>query len=489
MITHRQARRSRFEAWPLFLLLVAVVGWSAWRAAHQSLTHDEAWTWTNFAAGGPSVIFGRYAPNNHVLHSLLVWAAEKLFGPHELALRVPALLGATLFLLGLVRLARRLLGEGWPALFFFGALALNPLFLDYFVEARGYSLMLAGLAWGAWLLHASVSGEGFSRRAAAGGSALLGLALAAVPSCAFAVVGVGGATLVHALRRGEKPRAALAILVLPGLTIAGTVLGLPLLHATPAQFHFGAESPWATAVGIVDATLAHLRPPYRSRPDGLARFIPIAAGILLALGVLAGISGLRDLLRKSPRRFFASALGLQILAVCAGVLFFHLPWPQERTALDLMFLGALAVGEAVGTSGRPRVRTLATWGMAILVVVSAFQLEGHRFRSHPYDAASRQVYEAVVKQARGMERRPVSVWAEARLARALEAYRQLRGDEDLLGRIVLGWKAPDRPFDLYVLTAERAKALEKASPLGALAHLFREVGRFDGGRVLVVRPR
>lgn len=489
MTTRRQTRRPRFAAWIFSFLLAAVVAWSAWRAAHQSLTHDEAWTWTHFAAGGPAVIFGRYAPNNHVLHSVLVWASERLFGPHELALRLPALLGATLFLLALVRLSRRLLGRGSLAVLFFATLALNPLFLDYFVQARGYSLMLAGLAWGAALLHASIEDESVSRRTAAWGSATLGLALAAVPSCAFAVVGLGSSTLVGALRRGETLARTLAILVLPGLAIAGAILGAPLLHATQAQFHFGAASPWATVLGIVDATFAHLPPPYGSRPEGMETLLRVAAGLVFAMGILLATLGLRDLFRSRPRRFFASALGLQVLAVCAGVLFFHLPWPRERTALGVMFLGALALGEAVGVSRQPRVRTLAAWVMAGIVAANLLQIEGKRFRSHPYDAASRQVYEAVTAEARGMTRHPVSVWAEARLARALEAYRQLRGDGDLLSRIVLGWKAPDRRYDVFVLTVEQAKRLGRALPRGTLIRMFREVGRFDEGRILVVRPR
>ncbi len=489
-VTPRRTPRSSFGSWAAPLLVVAIVAWSAWRAAQQSLTHDESWTWTQFASGGPWDIFGRYAPNNHVLHSLLMWGSARLFGPHEFSLRLPALLGGVLCLAALLRLSRRWFHHGGLALLFFSALALNPLFLDYFVQARGYSLMLAGLAWGAWWLSASVEGRAFAPRRAVRGSVAVGLALATVPSCAFAAVGLGGATAARALRRGGRLLPVLGAVALPGLAIAGAILGAPLLHANPAQFHFGASSPWSTALGIASASLTHLPPPYGSLSGTMEILVPPVAAVLLGAAFLLVIAGLGELFgRARPARFFAAAFTLQVVAVALGVWAFELPWPRERTALDLMMMGTLGLGEAWAVAGRSSLRTMAAWILAGILVANLVQIEGRRFRSHPYDAASREVYDTLAAEAAALDHGPVSVWAEARLGRALEAYRRLRGDEGLMNRIILGWKAPDRRYDFYVLTVEQAERMGRATPLGALDRVFQEVGRFDGGRILVVRPR
>jgi hypothetical protein len=77
------------------------------RAAIQSITHDEALTWLWFVSRGLRRVALTPQSNNHVLNSLLELASTRLIGPSPLGLRLPALIGATLYLVACERLCRR----------------------------------------------------------------------------------------------------------------------------------------------------------------------------------------------------------------------------------------------------------------------------------------------------------------------------------------------------------------------------------------------
>src|SRR5262249_59822866 len=97
-------------------------------------------------------VFEAWQANDHLLHTALAWLSVRAFGNSELALRLPALLGAALCLLALRRLARRVCGDGPLHLLALVLVAANPLVLDLLVAARGYGMALALLLWGAIVL-------------------------------------------------------------------------------------------------------------------------------------------------------------------------------------------------------------------------------------------------------------------------------------------------------------------------------------------------
>ena len=129
-------------------LLVALIAANVYRAATQSIVHDEALTWVEYLAGPASDIFTHYDANNHFLATILFKISTTLFGDSEFALRLPTLLAGAWFLWTVFRLLALLLGEGWLLLLGCAAIALNPILLDFLVAARGYGLALAGLFWG-----------------------------------------------------------------------------------------------------------------------------------------------------------------------------------------------------------------------------------------------------------------------------------------------------------------------------------------------------
>ena len=97
----------RFAArWLNTSFAVAIFAISVYRAATLALTIDEASTYVGYVHLGWNGIFhGPFDANNHILYSILEKFSRQWFGMSELSLRLPALLGAGLFLWSLARLA------------------------------------------------------------------------------------------------------------------------------------------------------------------------------------------------------------------------------------------------------------------------------------------------------------------------------------------------------------------------------------------------
>ena len=105
------------------------------------LRYDEAQT-IAIAMQPFGVAASKYdAPNNHVLHTLLVWVAHEFGDLNRVVLRMPAFLSFCLFLPLLWRFVRREYGAmaGEFAAVFVGA---SWFFLLYATNARGYTLLL-----------------------------------------------------------------------------------------------------------------------------------------------------------------------------------------------------------------------------------------------------------------------------------------------------------------------------------------------------------
>lgn len=115
----------------------------------QPMRYDESYTYLNYAGRPLVVLLATYEdPNNHVLHSLLVHLATRLFGNGPWAIRLPAFAAGVLIAPATMLLAR--LAAGRLAAWYAGlmAAASSPL-IEYSTNARGYTLvvLLTILAW------------------------------------------------------------------------------------------------------------------------------------------------------------------------------------------------------------------------------------------------------------------------------------------------------------------------------------------------------
>src|SRR4051812_43592818 len=95
------------------VLLSAVFLLCFYRAATQSLTIDESFTFLRYVNVSFTEALAEYSANNHVLQSLLMRVCRKLLGRSELVLRLPTLLGCVLFLTASYKITSKSIRQPW----------------------------------------------------------------------------------------------------------------------------------------------------------------------------------------------------------------------------------------------------------------------------------------------------------------------------------------------------------------------------------------
>ena len=109
---------------------------------NQSIAYDEAYTFIHFASRPFKHILADYsAPNNHIFHTILVGIAYRLFGGQAWVLRLPAFTAGILMIPAMYITARRFFSQ-YQALAAAGLVAVIPLFINYSVNGRGYTMLV-----------------------------------------------------------------------------------------------------------------------------------------------------------------------------------------------------------------------------------------------------------------------------------------------------------------------------------------------------------
>ena len=443
-------------------LLLGLFALCVYRAATQAVSHDEALTWLLYLDQPFSRMFGAWQPNDHVLHTALAWLSVHAFGSSELALRLPALLGAALCLLALRRLARRACGDGPLHLLALVLLAANPLVLDLLVAARGYGLALALLLWAAIVLLEALDADaaGASRPAAWWrASLLLGLCVTANLAFAPAALGLLGAAWLA----GPRSAGRLSALLLPGAALAAAVLLPPMLGVTQAAFIAGVERLSLMVDSLLQLSLAHHPAAWLPHEHGA-----LLRGGLQPAGRALAVLLLLLLLARCPRwlrrggpvdadeRVLALLGGALLLSLLRLVILHHvfgLLYPADRTALYLLplaLLPALVLAHR-GLSGRWR--PAAQGALAVLVAWGALQLaelQADRFALWALDAGARRTFETMEARQQRLPHRDVQLRVAHRfLAPAMRFYRETRG-ASWLAPVPNEWDVRDLDLD-YLL--------------------------------------
>lgn len=111
------------------------------RYLFQPIRYDEAFTLFNFAAVPLTVgLSTYYAPNNHLLHTLLLHFTQLAFGTDEWALRVPALIAGILVIPATYGAIRLVYGPD-AGLLASALVASSAVFVEFSTNARGYTLL------------------------------------------------------------------------------------------------------------------------------------------------------------------------------------------------------------------------------------------------------------------------------------------------------------------------------------------------------------
>jgi len=129
----------------LFLILGAItlIGFALRMLdINKSIAYDEAYTFIHFASRPFRHILADYsAPNNHIFHTILVGIAYRLLGGQAWVLRLPAFTAGILMIPAMYLTARRFFSAA-QALAAAGLVAVIPVFSDYSVNGRGYTMLM-----------------------------------------------------------------------------------------------------------------------------------------------------------------------------------------------------------------------------------------------------------------------------------------------------------------------------------------------------------
>jgi 4-amino-4-deoxy-L-arabinose transferase-like glycosyltransferase len=259
-------------------LLCAVFLLCLYRAATQSFTIDESFTFLHYVNVSFSQAMSEYSANNHVLQSLLMRVFRRLLGRSELVMRLPTLIGCVLYLTAVYGITVASIRNGWLRLLALAVMTLNPLVLDLLVAARGYALSL-GLSWWALYLAWSDLLEPKPRRLWLAG-VCAGLAVTANLIFVIPLAALGLMLMPLYARRGRFWH-LIDSYAGPAVIICFVFLFIPLLKSA-GQFYFGVATLRDTFGSLFGESLR--QPPAGSFIfDNLDRMIPDVSAHLAAV--------------------------------------------------------------------------------------------------------------------------------------------------------------------------------------------------------------
>jgi hypothetical protein len=484
--------RSSFRIAALVLLSV-LLATNFYRAATQSIVHDEALSWQLYLSGPVSAIFQTYSANNHFLATILFRLSTTLFGNSEFAMRLPTILAGAWFFWTVFRLCGLIFGDGWLFLLACAALTLNPILLDFLVAARGYGLAMAGLFWAlyqmlVWLhdREHGVSADMLHKRM---WKAALGCAIAVAANLimltpVFVLATAFCVLLLHnsetgaqselppptkARKKGKKakpesaPEPARSYTSFLHFVVPVVLLAIAFLLASPIELARGEDLYTGTSAAIESLrSLVHVSFSYGNGSGIMPRVERIwsdIALVFLPVVTLAAlvISVMTTRLARSPlvvAALFSSlaVVGSAILLAAAHLLS-GIPYPEDRTGIYFVPLASLAaLGLARILFERPG---FPGWiGLAAALVVASFAVEFaaqwnvNSFWVWRYDADTKRIFEAL--EAAPKPPGQVRLGASWVFEPALNYYREVR---------TAAWMAPvlrdgfDGARQFYVVSA------------------------------------
>ena len=378
-----------------------------YRAATQSITHDEAVTYENFVDAPWNVVFNSYDANHHVLHTIVCKVFVGLLGVSPLTLRLASVLSGLLYLFVILRICESLFGSGWYLVLSALLLSLNPYLLDFQSAARGYGMAVALLFLGLWEMLEWLR-EPLPARLIRAGVAL-GLSIAAnlvfaPPAAGLALMFLVAASYqrrsfqptVTVSKKGTKKETtnpfptlgqALVRFVLPMIGVTALIVLSPLSNSSGQQFYVGAASLRAGAESIVQDSLP-LAPAWL--------ITAVALVVLPALLLAAAWTGWRALSRWTASTLLersilltAGAMLAAFLGVVAGHVLFDVPYPEGRTGIywiPLLTFAGLALAKLW-----ERATIFLAVPLAACIALYAAEFRVSYYADWPYDRDDREI--------------------------------------------------------------------------------------------------
>ena len=443
------------------LLAVLVLAVSIYRAATQSITHDEARVFLLYMQGSVRHAFTYTGIQNHVLQAFLSRLMLTVFPAGAFVIRIPTLVATAVYCAAVIAICERLFDNRWMAWTAVALLTLHPYTLDFLSAARGYALMLAFLvAATAFLLPGVIPISERKANVLAGVS--LGLAVAATTACLFAVAGIVLAVATsYALSRRWRD-GIVQVAALCGVTaiVAAIPLANQLYRATGGDYQIalrlGGDSFLLEAASLVRASLSRDNPYLETmavvtRGDVAALvFTAIAFGVAVAA---AAARLPRWLWLKAADRalvWLVMMLAGTAVATVGAHLFLHVTYPQARMALYWIPFATLTFTLAWSRLAGRRFAHAAGWAVALVVLAVDLSLfDVTTYADWIPDAPDAALVDAIVTD-HGAGGRQASIGGSWILEPSMNFYRVTRR---------LDWmspmtRRPPEPGDSYYVLAK-----------------------------------
>jgi hypothetical protein len=392
------SERLKLES-PLLIAAAFAFAWMLARACVQSITFDEANIYLQFVAS-PWPAHWTPDAGNHVLNTALVRLFTSIFGLSPFTVRIPALIGAAIYIAMSLWLSRLFAPTQVFRAALFICLTYNPFVQDYLVAARGYSLALAFFtAVVAIVIQVCIKREA-STKTVGIASVCAGLSFCSNFSFAFANAAAILSLICYCWRLPRLSRKHLiAGALFPGIAVTVLICGYTLLHWTPGELYYGATSLKQMGISVLECFLYQpnpllINPLLMGAFRLIRRLFPIVFLVLV----------LTQMVLVAPfRRALPILLCAMLLATIAihwlAFRLFGLPLPIARTALFFaplltLLLAALAVAPTrVRGAAVLRTATVAWFAVAGIYFIGCLRLS--YFKEWKFDADTRAVYSAL----------------------------------------------------------------------------------------------
>ncbi len=395
----------------LFSIAIAAFVFVVIRADRQSVTWDEASTFLRFVWSSPPAQW-TVDSNNHVLNSILEAISVQLFGASGLTIRIPALLGAALYIGVAVCFCVRYMRNVIFATIALACLVLNPFVLDFLVAARGYSLGMAFLVFAFLLL--TIAREDPRKRISCSVAASTAIGLSVSAQFSFGIVGmvsllVFAGLFVTSDRKKFGP--LLAALLIPAPLVALTICGPALTQFKTSELVIGTGSLLDMLGSVIrnsfDGPNPNLVNPDLFRILAACRYVIPVLILVLAIAVVVLIIRRGVVLNTAAAPLVLIAIA-SIVVQTVFSLATHSLLPVDRTILYLapimtlsICLGVVAVEQKLITNGAIIVMALAA---------AFFSLSARmHFSTWPFNANAAQVYDALRLVAASNPKRSIGV--------------------------------------------------------------------------------
>ena len=353
---------------------------SIYRAATQSITHDEARVFLLYMQGSVRHAFTYTGIQNHVLQAFLSRLVLTVLPASAFAIRIPTLVATAIYCAAVIWIAERLFDNRWMRWTVVATLTLHPYLLDFFSAARGYGLMLAFLLLATALLLPGVTSLR-ERTATAAAAVCLGLAIAATTACMFAVAGIICAVFIS---RALSQRWRDAVLQTAALgLIAVVVASIPLanqLYRTTGKdyefaFNLGGNNLLLQTASLVRASVSRVNP-YLTAMTAVTAGQLVALVVALAVVAASIVSAVTRLSRwhsLDARDRAVVWLGTMVtgmtVATIAAHLVMHVTYPQGRMALYWIPFVTLTASAAWACTRAGSIPQMAGWAISLVVLV------------------------------------------------------------------------------------------------------------------------